>query len=379
MANHLFGFYSHGRWGSRAITETAAKKRRTLFVVGDEKQSIYSFQGARPEVFADNGREKAQRVKAAGLNFESVQFPLSFRSTPEVLKAVDLVFGAAPDGLVSGGNYIDHTTIRAGQHGHVEAWDYVRPDTKDDAQKEIDEDWTRAVDHLAAPAVVLAKNIAQEIQRLVSKVQNPATGKLVRAGDILVLVRRRDQFMHALSRELKDLHVPVAGADRLTLTSHIAILDLMALARITLQPDDDLSLAALLRSPVFGLSDDALTALAAARENKISLYSRLTDAAKTDERLGLIVAALKRWRDEADFVPVYEFFAKALGRDGVRAKLIGRLGEEASDIIDEFLSYALACEQSGIHGLQSFIEILSEAAPEIKREALAGVSQASAA
>lgn len=352
--------------------ETAAKRGRTLFVVGDEKQSIYSFQGARPEVFADNGREKARRVLDAKMNFESVKFPLSFRSTPEVLKAVDLVFGSAHEGLVSGGDYIDHTTIRADQHGRVEAWDYVRPDLKDDTQKDIDEDWTKAVDHLAAPAVILAKNIADEIKRLVGKEQNPATGKLVRAGDVLVLVRKRDQFMHALSRELKDRNVPVAGADRLTLTSHIAILDLMAVARITLQPDDDLSLAALLRSPVFGLRDYELTTLAASRENKISLLNRLTDAAKTDERLSLIVAALKRWRDEADFVPVYEFFAKVLGRDGVRAKLIGRLGEEASDIIDEFLSYALASEQSGIHGLQSFIEILSEAAPEIKREASAG-------
>ncbi len=352
--------------------ETAAKRGRTLFVVGDEKQSIYSFQGAQPEVFGDNGRDKARRVLDAKMNFKSVKFPLSFRSTPEVLKAVDLVFGNAPEGLVSGGDYIDHTTIRADQHGCVEAWDYVRPDAKDDAQKEIDEDWTKAVDHLAAPAAILAKNIAGEIERLVGKEHNPARGTLVRAGDILVLVRKRDQFMHALSRELKDLNVPVAGADRLTLTSHIAILDLMALARITLQPDDDLSLAALLRSPVFGLCDCELTKLAAGRENRISLLNRLTEAGKTDGRLSLIAASLKRWRDEADFVPVYEFFAKILGRDGVRAKLIGRLGEETSDIIDEFLSFALASEQSGIHGLQSFIEILSEAAPEIKREASAG-------
>ncbi len=352
--------------------ETAAKKRRTLFVVGDEKQSIYSFQGARPEVFADNGREKARRVKDARMNFESVKFPLSFRSTPEVLKAFDMVFGKAHEGLVSNGDYIDHTTIRADQHGRVEAWDYVRPDPKDETQRDIDEDWTKAVDHLAAPAVILAKNIADEIKRLVGKEQNPATGKLVRAGDILVLVRKRDQFMHALSRELKDRNVPVAGADRLTLTSHIAILDLMALARITLQPDDDLSLAALLRSPVFGLRDYELTNLAAGRDDKTSLLNCLADAGKTDERLALIAASLKRWRGEADLVPVYEFFAKILGRDGVRAKLVGRLGEEASDVIDEFLSYALASEQSGIHGLQSFIEILSEAAPEIKREASAG-------
>ncbi len=348
------------------VGETAAKSERTLFVVGDEKQSIYSFQGARPEVFAETGRDKARLLKQIGRPFEHVTFSLSFRSTPEVLQAVDHVFGGtfAAAGLSSSGEPIVHTSIRQKQHGHVEVWETI---TAERAEEELD--WTKSVDHAKAPTVMLAVDVARTIDKLVGTHKNSGTGKIVRAGDILVLVRKRDKFMHALSKELKDRGVPVAGADRLVLTSHIAILDLMAAARITLQPDDDLSLAALLRSPIFGMGDAELTALASERNGAISLLNRLKERAQSDDRLKSIAADLQRWRDEADFVPVYEFFARILGRDGARAKLIARLGEEASDIIDEFLSYALVSERSGLLGLQSFVETLSRAAPEIKREA----------
>ena len=353
--------------------ESAAERLRTLFVVGDEKQSIYSFQGARPEVFAATGKDKQLLVEAAARNFKQVNLPLSFRSTPEVLKAVDHVFEALPSGTgFSSGSYLPHTAMREREHGRVEVWQRILKSSDDSSQQDTDDDWTLAVDHLSAPAVVLAREIAAVIDSMVGKERNPATGRLVRAGDILVLVRKRDQFMHALARELKNRQVPVAGADRLVLTSHIAILDLMALARITLQPDDDLSLAALLRSPVFGLSDDELLPLAAKREGKVSLLSRLESAARADPKLEAIALHLKRWRDEADFIPVYEFFARVLGRDGVRKRLISQLGEEASDIIDEFLSFALSSEKSGLNGLQSFVETLDDAAPEIKRESSAG-------
>lgn len=349
--------------------ETAAGQRRTLFVVGDEKQSIYSFQGARPEVFAATGHERGKAVRDAGLRFEPVEFPLSFRSTQEVLQAVDHVFAssAGQSGLVSGGSYIPHATSRQNQHGRVEVWEQIRA-----AANEQEVDWTEPVDHAAAPAILLAQQVAKTIGAAIGTERNPATGKLVRAGDILVLVRKRDQFMHALTKELKDIRVPVAGADRLVLTSHIAILDLMAIARITLQPDDDLSLAALLRSPVFSLSDDELTSLASGRKGRISLLARLRERASGNLKLAGIAADLERWRAEADHVPVFEFFARVLGRDGVRKKMIGRLGEEASDILDEFLSFALTSEKSGLHGLQTFVETLSDAAPEIKREASGG-------
>src|SRR5690606_2792868 len=128
------------------------------------------------------------------------------------------------------------------------------------------DDWTQAVDHASAPAVRLAGQIAATIAHWLSTGDRlPGRGRALVPGDVMVLVRKRDRFIHALSRELKNLEIPVAGADRLLLTGHIAVQDLMAIARIALQPEDDLSLAALLKSPVFGLTEDQLFDLAASR------------------------------------------------------------------------------------------------------------------
>jgi ATP-dependent helicase/nuclease subunit A len=332
--------------------ETSSPSARTLFVVGDDKQSIYSFQGAQPEVFVDVGKEKARALKAIDKPFEDINFTLSFRSTPEVLAAVDHVFDTV------------HESIRHKQHGRVEVWEtIVSP------KVEGDEDWTRPVDHVKSAPLVLAHDIGQVIQNLLSGQKNPATGEKIRPGDILILVRKRKNVMPALAKELKDRGIAVAGADKLILTAHIAILDLMACARFVLQPHDDLSLASVLKSPVFGMSEERLTQLCARREGKVSLMTRLFEEAESDQELRVITQNIQRWRDEVDTISVYEFFAHILSRDGARARFIGQLGSEASDVIDEFLFYAQNAEKSGIFGLSAFIETLTRTAPEIKREA----------
>src|SRR5690606_1016026 len=117
-------------------------------------------------------------------------------------------------------------------------------------------------------------------------------GRPLRPGDIMVLVRKRDSFVHALSRALKDRGVPVAGADRLLLTDHIAVKDLLAIGRFALQQHDDLSLAALLRSPIFELSDEQLFAIAHGR-GKTSLFAAMRAKAAADPALGEIVATLE--------------------------------------------------------------------------------------
>jgi ATP-dependent helicase/nuclease subunit A len=353
--------------------ETAASQERTLFVVGDEKQSIYSFQGAQPEVFAETGRQKQTLVRAADRRFEPVTLPLSFRSVPEVLAATDLVFEPLRGtGRFSGTETIVHQALRHDAHGRVEVWPRILKDKSDAEQIALESDWTKAVDHLRAPAVVLAREIAGTIKAMIASETNPARGNPVLAGDILVLVRRRDAFMHALARELKDRDVPVAGADRLVLTGHIAVLDLLALARTVLQPDDDLSLAALLKSPVFNFTDDDLIQLSAGRDDGESLIQRVRQAAAVDQRMARTLEQLNRWRAEADYAPVYEFFARVMGRDRVRAKLVGRFGGEAADVLDEFMSFALESERAGVHGLQAFVETITATAPQIKRELSGG-------
>lgn len=337
--------------------------QRTLFAVGDEKQSIYSFQGAVPEDFAAQGRSVSLRARDAELKFERVSLNFSFRSAPDVLQAVDEVF-ARPEANRGLAGATVHDAIRADAPGEVEIWDMLTPEAVEEP-----DDWRVPVDHLAAPAVRLAEQIAATIRYwLDSGEPIPGQNRRIAPRDIMVLVRKRDQFMPALSRALKNLGVPVAGADRLRLTSHIAIQDLMALGRFVLQPSDDLSLASLLKSPLFGWDDDRLFALAHPRGSGSTLFEHLYRVSRDDEALGAIHKTLSRWRGMADTMPVFEFYARILSADGARRKLLARLGPEAGDIIDEFQNYALSAERAGLPGLQAFLETLDAASPEIKRE-----------
>jgi ATP-dependent helicase/nuclease subunit A len=339
---------------------------RTVFAVGDEKQSIYSFQGAAPDAFAESRHLFSARVRDAELQFEDVRLTLSFRSTPDVLAAVDRVF-AEPEvrrGLSADDQPIAHNAIREGVAGHVELWPSLGPGTVEEP-----DDWTVAVDHARAPAVRLAENIARTIDRWLTS--GEAVGddrRPLTAGDVLVLVRKRSAFVHALSRSLKERHIAVAGADRLNLADHIAVRDMIALGRFLLQPRDDLSLAALLKSPVFGFDEEALYRLAIDRGRGVPLRSALRAAAGTDARCRIVAETLDRWANEAAYRRPFEFYAGVLGRDGIRARMVGRLGRDAGDILDEFLTFALAQERTGLPGLEMFLATLDQAAPEIKRE-----------
>lgn len=343
---------------------------RTIFAVGDEKQSIYSFQGAEPAAFADNGTEFSTKVPASGGAFERVRLTRSFRSTDDVLSAVDLVFSREEvrRGLTRDPETIDHKAIRAGKPGYVELWTSLSPQVVQEP-----EDWTRAVDHASAPAVRLAETIAETVETWLKEGEViEGQGRKLTPGDVMVLVRKRDRFVHALSRSLKNRNIDVAGADRLRLTDHIAVQDLLALGRFILQSHDDLSLAALLRSPIFDVSEEKLFDLAAPRGSSASLFEALEAGAGSDPAFAEILEMLEEWRNAAAFKPVFEFYAGVLAgtpeREGARRRLVARLGHEANDILDEFLSFCLATERAGLSGLEAFLATLAGAAPEIKRE-----------
>ncbi|MTI17801.1 double-strand break repair helicase AddA [Rhodobacteraceae bacterium RKSG542] len=343
--------------------ESARGAARTIFAVGDEKQSIYSFQGAVPAYFAQMRRHFAKHVTEAQKPFESVELTLSFRSTPDVLGAVDKVFenAEAYQGLSQENVAPVHEAIRHNDPGRVEIWPL------EEQQETLEpEDWTQPVDRIGQsnPMIRLASRIANQIKEWDDKqIANP--------GDVLVLVRKRGPFVEALNRELKQLDIPSAGSDRLVLTDHIAVKDLVALSRFILLPEDDLSLAAVLKSPLFGLDDDALFEIAQDPPGKPragTLWQSLVKKADLSPLWADVKAKLETWRDRADFVPPFEFFARILGADGFRLEFRKRMGTEVDDVLDEFLSLTLQYELTGTPGLEGFIAWLQAAPTEIKRE-----------
>ncbi|WP_208439185.1 double-strand break repair helicase AddA [Bartonella quintana] len=337
---------------------------RTLFAVGDEKQSIYSFQGAAPENFAANGRIIQKKVQQVNQKFEKIQLNYSFRSTADVLKSVDLVFETPENykGLSAENTKTVHEAIRVHSPGDVILWDAISKETN-----EFPDDWHVTVDHLDTPEVRLAEKIAETVANwLHNEEMLPAKGRLMRASDIMILVRKRDQFVLALSRALKLHNIPVAGADRLQLTNHISVRDLMALARFVLQPQDDLSLACVLKSPLFALTEDELYQLAAHRTG--SLWQSLCMHALSHASFKDAFENLNHYRTLVDKIPVFEFYSYILNIDKGRQKILARLGSEANDVLDAFMDYTLTIQKTGLPGLQAFLETLSESEPEIKRE-----------
>jgi len=377
----------------RALTEpffagSGAERRgqtipRTVFAVGDEKQSIYSFQGARPERLRQEARTYDALVRAAGADFRETPLDTSFRSTEEVLAFVDAAF-AGPQrtrALVGDiGDIAIHRPARIGQYGAVDLWplfeDPVAPDR---------EAWNAPVDkegeHSARKKLALA--LARDIKRQVADavaIHDPKTRgamRPVRYGDFLVLVRRRDATFEEIIRALKTEGVPVAGADRLRLKAHIVFDDLMALARFALFPDDDLSLAEILRSPFCDVADfgpaDALYPLADKvgrdgrglwRELQRRAHEHPAWTAARDLMHALIAA-----RDRDPF----SFFSTALNRIGPdgrsgRARILNRLGREAEEAVDETLAQVLAAEERGGRDLETCLHLLEQADVVVKRE-----------
>ncbi len=352
--------------GARAVN-------RTVFAVGDEKQSIYSFQGARPESFDAQRRLFQRQASNAGKKLLPAQLGLSFRSTIDVLSAVDKVFDrtANEPAVAMGGNYQAHTAARRNDPGQVEVWPMVQAETIENP-----EEWHVAVTQSdnRHQAVLLARRIAEQVHCWISNgerffANGKPGGKPIGPGDILVLVRARDRFTTALSRALKDFGIPVAGADRLKLTDHIAIQDLLALGRTMVTAQDDLSLAALLKSPLFNVDEAALFELSQSRFDaayEMSLFEALNRT--EDEALKAVLVQLMAWRKRVDAMPVYEFYAQILGADGGRHAFLSRLGAETNDVLDAFLAQALEHERGGLPGLQAFVEKLQSADLELKRE-----------
>ncbi|WP_136657936.1 double-strand break repair helicase AddA [Nitratireductor sp. XY-223] len=344
---------------------------RTLFAVGDEKQSIYSFQGARPELFRETGRVIEKRAFAAERRFDPLNLYLSFRSTADVLLAVDTVFGDDGNrrGLSAADEGVAHAAYRAREPGAVDIWSLIGKAAADDH-----DDWKAPFDATpeSSPPAILARRVAGTIRDWLDSGRTrveKGSQRALTAGDILVLVRKRDGFVPALMRELKRRHIPVAGADRLRLVEHIAVEDLMALGRTVLLPGDDLSLCALLKSPLFDFSEDDIYRLAALRAEGESVFARLAALAETDGgRWDAAHGYLTGLMALADRVPVFDFYARVLGRDGGRARFLARLGTEASDVLDEFLNFALEQETAALPGLQAFLATLEANSPEIKRE-----------
>ncbi len=387
---------------------------RTVFCVGDEKQSIYSFQNADPARFIQQGMKLAAQAEGAGLAFARPELKTSFRSAPEVLEAVDMAFAdvraaietkafsGAPDakfyddrgqkaeaipatGTYPFMAYRGHEAARRDTPGCVEIWPFT-PRLPRSEEDSLDEEADGPVDTRKrnSPRNQLAEAVAQEIKAIIDRGdavwEETKEGWKQRAatpGDIVILVRKRSGLFAEIIRQLKINEVPVAGADRMVLPDQLVVQDMLSLARFALQPGDDLALAEVLKSPAFHpvgaetppIDEEALFRLAHKRKGTLwEALQRSDEPALADAR-----AALKAVRGRVDTLTPYAFFARFLSEasdtgETRTARIYARLREEARDPLEEFLSRALAHEREGAPSLARFIDAITRSDSELKRD-----------
>ena len=353
------------------VGESAADRPRTIFAVGDQKQSIFSFQGANPEEFVNAGRKYEFSARAVHAEVRRVPLRHSFRTLPAVLRAVDIVFNNRPD-LKAGAMEEEgllHETARADAGGIVTLW----PPIQDVADPTDPHNWpTEPPQQVTQTAQrQVAERIAREIRGWIDS-NRPLgpRGRPVRADDVLILVQVRSVLFHEIIRALIRAGVPTPGADRLAVTSHIGVLDMMALGDVLSNPNDDLQLAALLRSPLFDVSEDDLLAVAQPREENVSLWRAMKESTSLSVRSAF--DELDGWRRRLDFERPFNFYADVLYAHGGLKRMRGRFGSEIDDVMAEFLDLALAQEQSDQPSLLGFLAELRSRDVTIKRELAEG-------
>jgi ATP-dependent helicase/nuclease subunit A len=342
-------------------------------MVGDFKQAIYGFQGTDPEEFDRARREfrsKAEELlggedtideaKRRAREFRDLSIAASFRSAQPVLDVVDAVVGELGHAALRLPEPPDrHRAHHSSRGGQVELWPPFAVELAPDEAEEGEERWVDLRDRL------YSDQLAQRIQQLVSEAPVLAsTGRPLTPGDILVLVRSRGELASLIVARLFGRGVPVAGVDRLHLHEPLAVQDLLAAIKFAVQPNDDLSLACVLVSPLIGWDQDRVRELAYGRKGSLwrALRERADEFRDAHEALSGLLAI-------ADYTTPSRFLETILsGPMQGRRKLYSRLGMASRDAVDELMNSALDFERNEIASLDRFLSWFSRSEVDVQRD-----------
>jgi ATP-dependent helicase/nuclease subunit A len=329
------------------FTEGNDSDNRSLFVVGDTKQSIYGFQNADPNAFAESREAIAEQIKQNYRTIQEVSLDQSFRSTEPILKTVDYFFDNPDVVNATGFHNNKHACFRVGAKGFVELHDLFKCEETGAKKNKL-----------------YARMLADKIESLVKDEKyNPS--------DIMVLVQKRNSFVGPLTMALKKKGIDIAGNDRIKLPEFSAVKDLLHLVRFCIDNENDYSLCCVLKSPIYRLKEHDIFNLCKIKNNdkKATIFEILKDVYPD------VYNDLLDINERAKILSPYSFFTYVLNKNNVRQKFISALGKQVIDPIEEFLSICLAYERTQSGTLYHFLKWFITGDSEIKRDmdASAGV------
>lgn len=323
---------------------------RSIFVVGDTKQSIYGFQGADPDAFATSRDIIAQQIEQNMRTIREIPLTQSFRSTAPVLHSVDTFFNNTNVRQIS--NFINnnHKCFRSDAHGLVEIHKLHSQHEQDISRQDY------------------IREIADKIKSLIDD------GKYA-ASDIMILVQRRGQLTLPMVNELKRRNIDVAGQDRIILPEFPLIRDMLNLVRWCINMADDYSLCCVLKSPFFYLTEADIFNLCKSK-NDINSARKKTDSTATPISIFEILKdmhcdiykTLHEIHLMAQYMPPYTFFSELLNKRGYRQKFIAALGNQIIDPLEEFMTICLSYERTQPGTLYHFLKWFITGGSEVKRD-----------
>ncbi len=370
---------NHQQWNIvKAITEeffvgsgAVENANRTIFIVGDEKQSIYSFQGAEPDIFANIFHYYQDKLKGIDQKFLNIELTSSYRSMPAILQTVDKVF-ASPEltkAISTLATKIEHISVKNKHFGKVELLPIVGSNIQKKDDKEKDQflwnlDFTTNEEYKAQE--ILAQMIACKIKSFFIK------GKFLNEknrnaefGDVMILLKeRKSNLGNLLIKYLNDEQIPVASSDRINFADNIIVQDLISLARFTLLPQDDLNLACLLKSVLFNVSEEELFEICLVRnESKISLFESLK---QKNPHLFQELTDLLSFNEKQQF-SIEQFFSYVLIFKHKQKEIFTRFGEKGVEILNQFFKVCVDYQSNNIaSSMENFVQFLEESELEIK-------------
>lgn len=379
------------------------EKNRTIFVVGDEKQSIFKFQGASPDMFGESYLYYKNLINDARKYINKVNLEYSFRSLPNILTFTDKVFETDKYAkrISNVSPQIKHNCMRFTEKasGKVELWPLI--EIKKEEEKPFEFSFEK--DNETVAKELLAEDIAMKIRDLTSSnkvITIKEEEKNIEYKDIMILFRTRDEvFISYLVRKLNEFKIPNTSFDKTKINNNIIIQDIVSVFEFVLFPENDLNLAVLFKSPILNLQEEDLFFVCQYKKFlKKKLFETLQEIVKNNDnyenfvkdlqtdsnfpnfkmnidKYQYVINILNDFAAKSNELTIYDLCSYIIDNYDIKQRFLERFGDDFEEILKQFLNYIKNYEKNNTINLFNFLQKMKKNDIEIKKDMDASSNQ----